>query len=78
MKKIIAVFFIFTIACAGQTGKIAITIEIRDKIRDVLKEMGYQNGYVSVDNYDWYMDVLLQNAVKEKKHIHLEKLKKFM
>jgi len=36
----------------------------RDKIKNYLDQLNYKNGYVTVDNYDWYMEVLLQNAVK--------------
>lgn len=36
----------------------------RDGIRSGLARMGYRNGYVTVDNYDWYIDRLLQNALE--------------
>lgn len=48
--------------------------ETRDKIRNYLIAMSYQNGYVTVDNYDWYMERLLQNAVKAKRTIDYPKL----
>ena len=36
--------------------------EKRTKVRTALKEMGLSNGYVTVDNYEWYMDVLAAEA----------------
>lgn len=41
------------------------TRESIDNLQNQLTELGYQNGYVTVDNYDWYINSLLQNAVKE-------------
>ncbi len=49
--------------------------EIRDKIRDSLKEMGYMNGYVTVDNYDWYLEYMYQQALKQNKKINYDLLK---
>jgi peptidoglycan/xylan/chitin deacetylase (PgdA/CDA1 family) len=40
------------------------TNEARDSLRHALAEMGYFNGYVTVDNYDWYLDKLFNDAVK--------------
>lgn len=37
--------------------------------------MGYSNGYVTVDNADWYMDRMLQNAVKAGKKVNHDNLK---
>ena len=42
---------------------------------DFLKKQGYKNGYVTVDNYDWYLDSLYQQAVKANLEIDMEKLK---
>lgn len=52
------------------------TRETRDKINKYLIELGYMNGYVTVDNYDWYMDTMLQRAVKEGRKINFQTLKK--
>jgi peptidoglycan/xylan/chitin deacetylase (PgdA/CDA1 family) len=49
----------------------------RDNIRTELKNLGYVNGYVTVDNYDWYIESLFQKALKEKKKIDYDKLKDF-
>ncbi len=43
---------------------------------DFLNAQGYRNGYVTVDNYDWYLDSLYQEAVKSKHPINLLQLKK--
>ncbi|MBT8062614.1 MAG: polysaccharide deacetylase family protein [Xanthomonadales bacterium] len=39
-------------------------VETRDRLRTGLARLGYSNGYVTVDNYDWYMDNLLQQALE--------------
>ncbi len=35
----------------------------RDAVRDGLSSLGLRNGYVTVDNYDWYLDVLAAEAL---------------
>lgn len=50
--------------------------KIRSQIRDHLSSMGYRNGYVTVDNYDWYMDKLLQKALAEGKPVNYTALQK--
>lgn len=50
------------------------TLADRDAIRKALRERGYFNGYVTVDNYDWYFDRLFQTALREKKKVDYEKL----
>lgn len=49
--------------------------ETRDRIRTALDDMGYLNGYVTVDNYDWYLDFMYQQALKENKKINYDLLK---
>ncbi len=51
------------------------TLADRDAIRQALNEGGYFNGYITVDNYDWYFDRLFQAALREKKKVDYEKLK---
>jgi peptidoglycan/xylan/chitin deacetylase (PgdA/CDA1 family) len=51
------------------------TIADRDAIRKALSERGYFNGYVTVDNYDWYFERLFQAALREKKRVDYERLK---
>jgi len=50
------------------------TIADRDAIRKTLDERGYFNGYVTVDNYDWYFDRIFQAALREKKKVDYDKL----
>lgn len=52
------------------------TVEKRDRVRQEIKKLSLKNAYVTVDNYDWYMDSLLQKALKDGKIIDFEKLKK--
>lgn len=47
----------------------------RDRIRKALKERGYMNGYVTVDNYDYYLEHMYQQAMKEHKKINYDLLK---
>lgn len=35
----------------------------RDAVRNGLAELGLDHGYVTVDNYDWYMQALVKEAV---------------
>ena len=54
--------------------------ETQKKINTIHKEIierGYIDGYVTVDNYDFYMDHLFQQALKNKKKINFGNLKKF-
>ena len=48
--------------------------ESRDQIRKALSDMGYINGYVTVDNYDWYLEYMYQQALKENKKINYDLL----
>ncbi len=59
-------YFRFTFLGEGKTK------EIRNQIYRDLDNHGYINSYVTVDNFDWYMDDLFQKAVKEKKKIDFE------
>ncbi len=47
----------------------------RDAVRDKLKLLGYSNAYITIDNYDWYMDFLLQKALQCGKKVDYSKLK---
>ena len=47
-------------------GKDTASIEA---IQQSLSELNYQNGYVTVDNFDWYMNALLVKAKEEGKTI---------
>src|SRR5687768_5968057 len=51
------------------------TVGSRDSIRHSLKNLNLTNGYVTVDNYDWYLNNLLQQAVKNGQMVNEEKLR---
>jgi len=51
------------------------TRPVRDAIRKALVDKNYSNGYVTVDNYDWYFDRLFRTAVSEQKQIDFHKLR---
>ena len=40
------------------------TAEKREEVAQGLAERGLRNGYVTVDNYDWYMQALVDEAVR--------------
>ncbi len=52
------------------------TLEKRDRVREDLDRLGYRNGYVTVNNYDWAMEDLFQNAKKQGKKINFDALKR--
>ena len=49
---------------------------MRDGLREALTELGYENGYVTVDNYDWYMEALLQQALEAGRRVDYVRLGK--
>lgn len=51
------------------------TEEKRDTVRAGLKERGLANGYVTIDNYDWYMEALFQEALKAGHDVDLDTLR---
>ncbi|MFT5769923.1 MAG: peptidoglycan/xylan/chitin deacetylase (PgdA/CDA1 family), partial [Lysobacterales bacterium] len=51
-------------------------IETRDRLRLALEELGYRNGYVTIDNYDYHMDRLLQTAKKQGRVINHSNLRR--
>lgn len=42
----------------------------RDAVRNGLDARGLSNGYVTIDNYDWYMNALLKEAVRADRSIN--------
>jgi peptidoglycan/xylan/chitin deacetylase (PgdA/CDA1 family) len=48
---------------------------VRDSIRLALKDLGLSNGYVTIDNYDWYLNSLLRKAKQEGKKVNHEILR---
>lgn len=51
--------------------------EKRDGIRDLLIKHGYINAYITLNNYDWYMESLFQKALKKGISVDLERMQKF-
>lgn len=46
-------------------------------LRTELKLLGYKNGYVTVDNFDWYISALITKAAEEKKSINYDRARDF-
>lgn len=50
------------------------SVEKRDAIQAGLAAHGLKNGYVTVDNYDWYLDMKWKQAVDAGQHVDLQAL----
>lgn len=50
-------------------------LEKRDAVRAALQQRGIKNGYVTVDNYDWYIESQWDKAVKAGKSVDMDALK---
>lgn len=48
-----------------------------NRLQSLLGEMGYRDGYVTVDNYDWYINALLVAATEKGAEIDYEKARDF-
>lgn len=48
-----------------------------NQLQSLLTELGYKDGYVTIDNYDWYMSSLITKAAEEKKSIDYKKARDF-
>jgi peptidoglycan/xylan/chitin deacetylase (PgdA/CDA1 family) len=46
-------------------------------IQQSLSDLGYKDGYVTIDNFDWYMSSLLTKAAEEKASINYDNARKF-
>ncbi len=51
-------------------------VESRDRLRMELTALGYSNGYVTLDNYDFYMDNLLQKALEQGRQVNDDALRR--
>jgi peptidoglycan/xylan/chitin deacetylase (PgdA/CDA1 family) len=49
---------------------------VRDSLRKVLSELRLTNGYVTVDNYDWYINSLLKQAKENGTKVDEDALRK--
>lgn len=48
-----------------------------DYLQKELNSMGYRDGYVTVDNFDWLISSLLTKAFEDKKKVDLDKARDF-
>lgn len=53
------------------------TAEKRDAIREVLRNHGYRNGYVTIDNSDWIVDQRLTARIKKDPNTDLKPYRDF-
>lgn len=53
------------------------SLEKRDAMRSALQEMGYINAYVTINNYDWYMEEQFQKAIRSNPSLDQQKFKSF-
>lgn len=53
------------------------TLAKRDGMRKLLLEQGYTNAYITLNNYDWYIEVLFQRAIEQGRNVNLERMRKF-
>jgi len=49
----------------------------RDGMRQLLREHGYRNAYITLNNYDWYIEVLFQRAIKKGEEVDMGRMKAF-
>jgi peptidoglycan-N-acetylglucosamine deacetylase len=52
------------------------TEEARREVRDAVARMGYRQGYFTVDAADWYVDGLYATALKQRKTVDEDELRK--
>lgn len=52
------------------------SVAARDSVRQALKTLKLSNGYVTIDNYDWYLNHLYVQAGMQNKEIHEDRLRK--
>lgn len=48
-----------------------------NQLQNRLNKLGYKDGYVTVDNFDWYISALINKAVEEGKQIDYDKARDF-
>lgn len=48
-----------------------------DYLQKELTQLGYHDGYVTVDNFDWYISSLITKGAEENKNIDYEKARDF-
>ena len=48
-----------------------------NQLQKLLAELGYRDGYVTIDNFDWYISSLLSKSAEEKRVIDYTKARDF-
>ncbi|WP_323815374.1 polysaccharide deacetylase family protein [Cellvibrio sp. NN19] len=48
-----------------------------NQLQGLLAELGYKDGYVTIDNYDWYISSIITKAAEENKPINYDKARDF-
>lgn len=51
-------------------------LEKREAVRTALSDYNLMNGYVTVDNYDWYLEAKWKEAVDEGRSVNIEALRR--
>lgn len=51
-------------------------LEEQEAVRKAVADLGYEHGYVTVDNYDWYMEALFNRAIRDGRKVDMDALKK--
>jgi peptidoglycan/xylan/chitin deacetylase (PgdA/CDA1 family) len=51
------------------------TPDERDAVRAEMSRTGYRSGYVTIDNFDWYMEALFQDAIKAGLTVNFDRLR---
>lgn len=46
-------------------------------LQQSLTDLGYKDGYVTIDNFDWYISSLLTKAAEDKKTLNYDNARKF-
>jgi len=53
------------------------TLKKRDGMRKTLQQLDYTNAYITLNNYDWFIENLFQEAVKSNHKIDMNKMRDF-
>ncbi|GHF79812.1 polysaccharide deacetylase family protein [Thalassotalea marina] len=53
------------------------TQEKRDGMRKTLADNGYLNAYITLNNYDWHIESLFQNTIKQGIAIDMQRMSQF-
>ena len=51
--------------------------EKRDGMREALRKFDYFNAYITLNNYDWHIEKMFQNAIKKGISIDFDRMRRF-